>query len=95
MQGRYRDEAFINTTWTEGVEVDDNTLPSYTFWNAMLSYSGETSSGSTWRVGLNVQNVFDKAPTPVPSTASERFASQSLTGDVYGRRYNLNVHFSF
>lgn len=95
MQGRYRDEALINTTWTEGVEVDDNTLPSYTFWNTMLSYSGETSSGSSWRVGLNVQNVFDKAPTPVPGTASERFAAQSLTGDVYGRRYNLNVNFSF
>jgi iron complex outermembrane receptor protein len=95
MQGRYRDEALVNTTWTEGVEVDDNTLPSYTFWNASFGYRGETSSGSTWRVGLNVQNVFDKAPTPVPGTASERFAAQSFTGDVYGRRYNLNVNFDF
>jgi iron complex outermembrane receptor protein len=95
MQGRYRDEALINTTWTEGVEVDDNTLPSYTFWNASVSYRSETSSGSTWRVGLNVQNLFDKAPTPVPSAASERFAAQSFTGDLYGRRYNLNVSYSF
>ena len=42
----------------EGVEVDDNTLPSYTFWNAMFGYRGETSDGRTWRVGLNIQNVF-------------------------------------
>ncbi|MGV3591541.1 MAG: TonB-dependent receptor domain-containing protein [Gammaproteobacteria bacterium] len=95
MQGRYRDEALINTTWTEGVEVDDNTLPSYTFWNAMFGYRGETGNGNTWRVSLNVQNLFDKPPTAVPGTASERFAAQSLTGDLYGRRYNLNVNFDF
>jgi outer membrane receptor protein involved in Fe transport len=95
MQGRYRDEALITTTWTEGVEVDKNTVPSYTYWNSTLSYNGETSTGSTWRVGLNVQNVFDKRPTVVPSAASERFAAQRFTGDVYGRRYNLNVNYSF
>jgi len=95
MQGRYRDEALINTTWTEGVQVDDNTLPSYTFWSTVLGYRGETSGGNTWRVGLNIQNVFDKNPTAVPGTASERFAAQSLTGDVYGRRYNLNVNLDF
>jgi iron complex outermembrane receptor protein len=95
MQGRYRNEAVINTTWTEGVEVDDNTLPSYTWWSAVLGYRGETSSGKTWRVGLNIQNVFDKKPTPVPSAASERFASQNFTGDLYGRRYNLNMNLDF
>ena len=95
MQGRFRDESLINTTWTEGVEVDKNTVPSYTFWSSVLSYNGETSSGSTWRVGLNVQNVFDKRPGAVPGTASERFAAQSLTGDLYGRRYNLNLNYNF
>jgi outer membrane receptor protein involved in Fe transport len=95
MQGRFRDEALINTTWTEGVEVDKNTVSSYTYWSTMLSYNGETASGATWRVGLNVQNLFDKRPQQVPGTASERFAPQSLTGDVYGRRYNLNVNYSF
>lgn len=95
MQGRYRDEALINVTWVEGVDVDKNTLPSYTYWSTMLSYNGETSTGSTWRVGLNVQNVFDNRPTPVPGNASERFAAQGFTGDVYGRRYNLNVNFNF
>ncbi len=95
MQGRFRDESLINTTWTEGVEVDKNTVPSYTFWSSVLSYNGETSSGATWRVGLNVQNVFDKRPGTVPGTASERFAAQSLTGDLYGRRYNLNLNYNF
>lgn len=95
MQGRFRDEAMINTTWVEGVDVDKNTLPSFTWWSTMLSYNGETAGGASWRVALNIQNVFDKRPTMVPSAASERFAAQSLTGDVYGRRYNLNVNYSF
>jgi iron complex outermembrane recepter protein len=95
MQGRYRDESLINTTWTEGVEVDKNTTPSFTFWSSSLNYNGENSNGSTWRVGLNVQNVFDKRSNAVPSAASERFAAQSLTGDNYGRRYNLNLNFNF
>lgn len=94
LQGRFRDEAIINTLWTEGVDVDKNTVPSNTWWNLMLSYNGETDTGATWRVGLNVQNIFDRGPDPVPNV-STRFAIQGLTGDLYGRRYNLNFNYSF
>lgn len=94
LQGRYRNESIINTTWIEGVDVDDNTVPSYTWWSLSTSYSGETSSGSEWRVGLNVQNIFDKAPDQTQNV-STRFAIQGLTGDLYGRRYNLNLNYSF
>jgi iron complex outermembrane receptor protein len=94
LQGRFQDESIINTLWTEGVDVDKNTVPSYTWWSTMLSYNGETSTGSTWRVGLNVQNVFDNRPNQVPNV-STRFAIQGLTGDIYGRRYNLNLNYNF
>ncbi|HEY0962527.1 MAG TPA: TonB-dependent receptor [Pseudomonadales bacterium] len=94
LQGRFQDESIINTLWTEGVDVDKNTVPPYTWWSGMVSYSGETASGSTYRIGLNVQNLFDKGPNPVPNV-STRFAIQGLTGDLYGRRYNLNVNYSF
>jgi outer membrane receptor protein involved in Fe transport len=94
LQGRFTDESIINTLWTEGVDVDKNTVPSYTWWSAGLSYNGETNTGGTWRVGLNIQNLFDKGPNPVPNV-STRFAIQGLTGDTYGRRYNLNVNYSF
>lgn len=94
MQGRHTDSTLRNINWVEGIDVDDNTLPSITWWNARIGYSGETSNGGNWRVGLNIQNVFDKAPIIVPSI-STRGAAQSLAGDTYGRRYNLNVNYSF
>ncbi|HWK54494.1 MAG TPA: TonB-dependent receptor [Hyphomicrobiales bacterium] len=94
MQGRYTDSVTITGTWIEGIDVDKNKLPSITWWSARLGYTGETDSGSTWRVGLNVQNVFDKRPVAVPNV-STRFAIQGLAGDTYGRRYNLNFDYSF
>jgi iron complex outermembrane receptor protein len=94
MQGRYTDSVAINGTWVEGVDVDDNELPAIAWWNARIGYSGETDSGATWRVGLNIQNLFDKDQIIVPS-ASTRFGIQGLTGDEYGRRYNLSVNYQF
>lgn len=94
MQGRFTDSTQINTTWVEGVDVDKNTLPSITWWNARIGYKGETSNGSNWGVALNIQNVFDKQPIIVPSV-STRGATQGLDGDLFGRRYNLNVNYSF
>ncbi len=94
LQGRHQAESIINTNWVEGVDVDKNTVPSYTWWSGMLTYSSETASGAEWRVGLNVQNLFDKGPNPVPNV-STRFAIQGLTGDLYGRRYNLNFNYGF
>lgn len=94
MQGRYTDETMININWVEGVDVDKNTLPSVTWWNARLGYRGETSNGGNWGIALNIQNVFDKEPIIVPAV-STRGATQQLGGDTFGRRYNLNVNYSF
>jgi len=94
MQGRYTDSLTIDGTWVEGIDVDKNKLPSYTWWSARIGYSGETSTGATWRVGLNIQNVFDKDPIIVPNV-STRFAIQGLAGDTLGRRYNINFDYSF
>lgn len=94
MQGRYIDSGKLNRTWTEGVDVDDNTVPSSTWWNGQLAYNGETANGSTWRVNLSVQNLFDKKP-PIIAGGSTGAQSVNNQYDVYGRRYNLGVNFSF
>ena len=76
---RYTINRYLNVRFDYGVQLHD---------------SGETASGSEWRVGLNIQNVFDKAPDQTQNV-STRFAIQGLTGDLYGRRYNLNLNYSF
>ncbi len=96
LQGRYYDGVLRNRNWVEGRDVDDNTVPSSTWWNARLGYGGEMSSGATWNVALNIQNLFDRNPPIVPSFSS-RGGSQSTPADydTFGRRYQLSLNMNF
>lgn len=87
MQGRHITGGKLRRTWTEGVDVDYNWVSSSTWWNSTVRYSSELSNGTTWNVGFNVLNIFDKAPPLVPGTDGNQGASNQY--DVYGRRYNL------
>lgn len=96
LQGRYIDSVLRSRRWVEGVDVDDNTVPSSTWWNARLAYNGETSGGATWNVGFNIQNLFDRNPPIVPSFSSRGGSQQTPNSyDVFGRRYALNVNYNF
>ena len=96
LQGRYYDSVLRDRRWVEGVDVDDNTVPSSTWWNARVAYNGETSGGANWTVALNIQNLFDRNPPIYPSFSS-RGGSQGTPADydTFGRRYNLNVNYNF
>lgn len=96
LQGRYIDSTAMNGTWREGIDVDDNTIASMTWWNARLGYRGETGNGATWNVNLNIQNVFNQEPPIVPSFGT-RGGTQSFGNrfDVFGRRYNLSASYNF
>jgi iron complex outermembrane recepter protein len=86
----------INTTWVEGVDVDDNTLPNYLNTNFKLGYSGEMIGDHNWEVALFVTNLFDRDPIVIPSYSS-RTGSQTVSNnyDAYGRSYALGVNFSW
>ena len=60
---------------------------SMTWFNGRVGYSGEMDSGSTWNVGLNVQNIFDREPP--------FFGWTNNTYDQYGRRYNISFNYSY
>ncbi len=96
LQGRYYADVLRTRNWVEGVDVDDNTVPSSTWWNGRIGYQGETAGGHTWDLGLNVQNLFDRNPPIIPSFSS-RGGSQTVSNDydVFGRRYALNVNYNF
>jgi outer membrane receptor protein involved in Fe transport len=97
VQERFIDEVLLNRTWVEGVDVDDNTIPSRAWTNLVLGYQGEMGAGSHWRLTLSVQNLFDKDPPIIPSSADTRFGAQATdnTYDEWGRRYQLGFDMEF
>jgi hypothetical protein len=96
-QQRFMDETKLNINWVEGVDIDDNTIPFYTFTNLMLSYEGETSSGASWTTSLSVSNAFDKNP-PILPRYFDGIGSQTgglSSFDEWGRRYQLSLNMNF
>lgn len=94
--GRYFDSTLNDVLWVEGVDVDDNTISSQTVWNLIFSYSGTTAGGGNWTANFHINNVFDRDPPIIP-TQNQR-GGQQLVGnnfDVFGRRYQASVTFSF
>lgn len=87
----------ISINWVEGVDIDDNSIPFYSFTNLQFSYSGEMNNGGGWRASLAVNNAFDKNPPIIPGFF-DRIGSQSggLYGfDEWGRRYQLSLNMNF
>lgn len=96
LQGRYYDSVKRNARWVEGVDVDDNTISSSTWYNARVAYTRDTSNGATWRLALNIQNLLDVHP-PIIASFSSRGGSQLVSNvyDTLGRRYDLSLNYNF
>lgn len=97
-QQRYISDTLINILWVEGVDIDRNTIPTYSFTNLRFSYRGENSAfGGDWTLGLAVNNAFDKNPPIIPGVFG-RIGSQTNSGtgyDEFGRRYQLTLNMNF
>jgi len=96
LQNRFVDSTLRNVDWVEGIDVDDNSVASMSWWNARVSYSGELNNGSTWSLNLNVQNLFDQEPPIVPNFGT-RGGTQTFSSsfDIFKRRYNLSANYNF
>ena len=93
-QQRFLSESLLNTTWIQGRDIDDNTIPFYTYTSAQLSYRMEMESGGSWSINFNITNLFDKNPAIIPSATGGQ-ASSSNFGDEWGRRYQLGLNVNF
>lgn len=93
-QQRFISESKYTVTWTEGVDIDDNTVEFYSFTNFQIGYRADMENGGSWAVTLNVNNLFDKAPAIMPALGGLG-GQGSGTGDEYGRRYQLGLNVSF
>jgi len=82
--------------WRSGFEVDDATIASQTVNNMSVSYRGETNSGANWVASFNVNNIFDRDP-PIFASQNLRGGQQGVSNvfDVFGRRYQVSLNYSF
>jgi len=83
-------------SWVVGRDIDTMSVASGSFTNLQLGYSGETASGSEWRLNFNVTNLLDREPPVVPSYGT-RGGAQGFANsyDEFGRRYQVNLNMTF
>lgn len=97
-QQRYISDTLVNINWVEGVDVDVNTIPTYSFTNLSFRYDGDSlMGGGEWSAAFAINNAFDKNPPIVPG-AFGRVGSQTGALNAYdewGRRYQLTLEMSF
>lgn len=97
IQGRYIDGGTLNSTWEEGVNVDDNSVDSAFYVDLRASYSLQLAGGE-WQVFANATNLLDKDP-PITAGYTGLFGSSaqynSALFDLLGRRFTVGVNFNF
>ena len=92
LQERYIDEVLLNRTWVEGVDVDDNTIPSRAWTNLVLGYGRDMGGAGNWRVSLSLQNLFDKEP---PFAIGTQYNYDPGSGNPLGRVFVVGVRKKF
>jgi outer membrane receptor protein involved in Fe transport len=96
LQQRYVAPTIRDINWIEGVDVDDNTIPSGNYTNLRVGYSGSMATGADWTVALSVTNLFDRAPPIVPNSSYLGGAQTADTFfDTLGRRFELSLGMNF
>jgi iron complex outermembrane recepter protein len=98
LQQRYIRRATLNPQWNLNgrLDVDINEVSSMNITNMQLAYNGDMNNGGTWRLSLNVNNLFDRAP-PVQPNYGTRGGAQAVNNqfDIFGRRYQMSLNVSF
>jgi outer membrane receptor protein involved in Fe transport len=97
VQERFIDEVTLNRLWVEGIDVDKNTIDSQAWTNLVLAFESQSDGRGSWRVSLNIQNLFDEDPPIIPSSGDSRFGAQATdnTYDEWGRRYQVGFSMAF
>jgi len=96
LQQRHIARTRINPNWVEGRDVDSNQVASGNYTNLQLGYVAELDSGSSWDLGLNISNLFDRPPPVIPNY-STRSGAQLVNPnyDTYGRRYQISFNMNY
>jgi outer membrane receptor protein involved in Fe transport len=97
-QTRFRDETVREMLYTEGIDIENNSVSGRTYTNLNMSYDIDWGD-NTGQVYFYVGNLFDKDPALVASGVGGTSGQVSYTDngvfDTLGRTYSLGVSFQF
>jgi iron complex outermembrane receptor protein len=88
---RYVQGGKYNNLFVEGVDIDDNGVPSRTY----LDLSGSYELTPGWTIFAKLDNVFDNDPPLTPNAIVQSNAANSVFYDRNGRFYALGVRFRY
>jgi outer membrane receptor protein involved in Fe transport len=88
---RYVQGGKYNNLFVEGVDINDNSVPSRTYLDLFGSY--EIKRG--WMVFGKVNNVFDNDPPVTPNAIVQPNVANSVFYDRNGRFYSLGIRFEY
>ncbi len=97
LQGRYFDSRTLNRLFVEGVNVDDNSVPSVTYADLNLSYDVDLS-GHSYRFFFNTTNLLDRAPPQTPGNLNFVGGTAGPSAGLYdtiGRTYAVGANMTF
>jgi outer membrane receptor protein involved in Fe transport len=98
-QTRYRDATIREMLYTQGIDIEDNSVSSRTYTNLNLSYDVEWGR-ATGQAYFYIGNLFDKNPPIIPggvsgTTGMISYADMNNRFETLGRTYSLGVSFQF
>jgi outer membrane receptor protein involved in Fe transport len=97
LQGHYIDSGSLDATLRQGIDIDDNTVASVFYTDALLSYTGSFGGNSTWEVYGHIENLFDRDPPRAADFSDFNGATDTNESlfDVLGRRYSAGIRIRF
>src|SRR5690606_7860779 len=96
LQGRYIDGGTMNRNFTEGVQVDDNTVGSVFYTDLTFRFSGR-SGGAPWQVFFTANNLFNEEPPAAGPKSGPGGVPRprSILSDTIGRLCPAGVRVSY
>lgn len=86
---RFVGSGVLDNTWVEGVDIDDNHVPST--WYLGLS-GGYKFGGDRFEAYFDVDNLLDKAPVRIATNTN---GINGVLYDLVGRYYSVGMRFNF
>jgi iron complex outermembrane recepter protein len=96
VEERYINHGTYDSTWRQGIDIDNNHVPSVAYTNLQLTYRPLRGDHLTAEVYLDITNLLDRDP---PRAATFAFTGSTYTNtqlfDIYGRAYTLGARLQF